>query len=416
MSVISRGVRNAFRNATRTAAIAVILGLSVGLSFVMLIAHESVQSKIDATLASIGDTVEVVPAGYALGSDGEKYLTTVELSRVAHLPDVVNLDEALPGSLRPENTSNQPADTGVLSPGGTGEPVGTVGTNEPTDPANIGASTLTVVAGHVIDGTGNSDDAMISTTMAERNHLKVGSTFSAYGVAFTVKAIFESDTDSGNDTVIVPLSTEQRLTHNDQDVASAVATADSLRDLSAVTGEIAADLGPGADVTSDIAQTNQALAPLDSVESLSLYSLLGATGAAATISFLVMLMIVRERRREVGILKAIGGSSGRIVCQFITEALTLSVLGGAVGLLAGALAAGSITSRLLGNGGGPSSAASLPAVQNPALAHLSQVQATASVLDILVGLGGVLLIAAFGSGAASYLISRIQPAEALRSE
>jgi hypothetical protein len=43
----------------------------------------------------------------------------------------------------------------------------------------IGASTLTVVAGHAIDGTGDSDDAMVSTTMAMRHHLKVGSTFSA---------------------------------------------------------------------------------------------------------------------------------------------------------------------------------------------------------------------------------------------
>jgi ABC-type antimicrobial peptide transport system permease subunit len=50
------------------------------------------------------------------------------------------------------------------------------------------------------------------------------------------------------------------------------------------------------------------------------------------------------------------------------------------------------------------------------LEHLSQVHATATAPDILVGVGGVLLIAAFGSAAASYLISRIQPAEVLRSE
>jgi ABC-type antimicrobial peptide transport system permease subunit len=55
-------------------------------------------------------------------------------------------------------------------------------------------------------------------------------------------------------------------------------------------------------------------------------------------------------------------------------------------------------------------------VQNPALEHLSQVHATAGAPDILVGLAGILLIAAFGSAAATYLISRIQPAEALRSE
>jgi len=67
-------------------------------------------------------------------------------------------------------------------------------------------------------------------------------------------------------------------------------------------------------------------------------------------------------------------------------------------------------------GGGSSSSANQLTVQNPALEHLSQVHATAGAPDILVGLAGILLIAAFGSAAATYLISRIQPAEALRSE
>lgn len=416
MSVVSRGVRNAFRNVTRTIAIVVILGLSIGLSFVMLVGHESVENKIDATLASIGNTVNITPPGAGAGTTNSRYLTTAQLSKVAHLPYVVNLDEALPGTGQPDAKASQPSGGNkALLPNNSTEAVSFVGTNEPANPVNIGASTLTIVAGHAIDGTGASDDAMVSTTMAKGNHLKVGSTFRAYGAMFTVKAIFDSDTDTGNDTVIVPLATEQRLTDQDHDVTSAVATADSLTDLSAVTGEITLALGPAADVTSDIAQGGQALAPLNSVRSLSLYSLSGAVGAAAIISFLVMVMIVRERKREVGILKAIGGPNPRIMGQFITEALTFSLLGGAAGLLAGTLAAGSITSSLIGNSSSSSPADQLT-VQNPALEHLSHVHAAASAPDIVVGLASILLIAAFGSAAASYLITRIQPAEALRSE
>ncbi len=415
VSVVSRGIRNAFRNATRAIAIVVILGLSVGLSFVMLIGHKGVQNKIDDTLASIGNSVNIAPAGAAAGST--KHLTTAQLSKVAHLPYVVNLDEALPDSVQPNDKTNKSAGGGkALLPSNSGEPVSSVGTNEPTDPSNIGASTLTIVAGHVIDGAGDSDDAMVSAAIARKNHLRLGSTFTAYGSVFTVRAIFDSDTGSGNDTVIVPLATEQRLTHQDRDVASAVATADSLTHLSAVTGEITAALGPTADVTSDIAQADQALAPLNSVKSLSLYSLFGAVGAAAVITFLIMVMIVRERKLEVGILKAIGGSNGRILSQFMTEALTFSVLGGAAGLLAGALAASTITSSLVGNSAGSNSSTNGLTVRNPVLEHLSHVHATASVADILVGLAAILLIAASGSAAASYLISRIQPAEALRTE
>jgi putative ABC transport system permease protein len=415
MSVLSRGVRNAFRSPARAVAIVVILGLSIGLSFVMLIGHKSVQNKIDDTLASIGNTVKIAPADDAAGS--ATHLTTAQLSKVAHLPYVVNLDEMLPGSVQPGGKTNKAAgDANVLLPSDSGEPVSSVGTNEPSAPANIGASTLTIANGHVIDGAGDSDDAMVSAAMARENHLRLGSTFTAYGSVFTVRAIFDSDTDSGNDTVIVPLATEQRLTHQDRSVASAVATADSLTRLSAVTSEITAALGPRANVTSDIAQADQALAPLNSVKSLSLYSLFGAVGATAVITFLIMVMIVRERKLEVGILKAIGGSSRRILSQFMTEALTFSVLGGAVGLLVGALAASTITSSLVSNSAGSNSSTNGLTVQNPVLEHLSHVHATASVVDILVGVVGILLIAASGSAAASYLISRIQPAEALRTE
>lgn len=417
MSVVSRGIRNAFRNTTRTIAIVLIVGLSIGLSFVMLIGHKSVQNKIDATLASIGNTVNITPTGYAAGSAAQKYLTTAQLSRVARLAYVVNLDEALPGSVQTEGKTNQPAGGGkVLLPTNSSEPVSFVGTNDPPDPVNIGASILTIVVGHVINGTGDSDDAMVSTTLARKNHLGLGSTISAYGAVFTLKAIFDSDTDNGNDTVIVPLAAEQRLSHRAGEVASAIATVDSLTHLSAVTGEITTALGPAADVTSDIAKASQALAPLNSVKSLSLYSLVGAAGAAAIISLLIMVMIVRERKTEVGILKAIGGPNGRITYQFMTEALTFSVLGGAAGLLAGALAASSITSSLVGNSGNSNSSTDPLAMQNPALEHLSHVHVTASLPDIVIGLAAILLIAAVGSAAASYFITKIEPAEALRSE
>lgn len=407
MSMVSRGVRNAFRSPTRTVAVILILCLTIGLSFVMLVGHKSVDNKIGATLASLGTAINITPTGYATGATNNRYLTSTQLTPVARLPHVASLAEALPDGLRSGPTATETS----LLPASTGERIGFVGTNAPTQPSIVGASTLTIVAGQAIDGSGHSVDAMISTTMARRNHLKVGSTFRAYGAVFTVKATFASDTANGSDTVIVPLATEQRLSHRAGQVISAVATVDSLTNLSAVTAAIAQTLGPAAGVTSDVAQADQALAPLASVKSLSLYSLFGSIGTAAVISFLVMVMTVRERKREVGTMKAIGGSNASIVYQFMTEALTLATLGGAAGILAGALGASSITSSLVSG-----SDKSASPTDNAALRHLTQVHATATVAEVLMGLAGILVIAAFGSAAASYLISRVHPAEALRSE
>ena len=66
-------------------------------------------------------------------------------------------------------------------------------------------------------------------------------------------------------------------------------------------------------------------------------------GSIAGISLLVsgigvmniMLVSVTERAREIGIRRAVGATAGDIVKQFVTEALTLSLFGGVVGIAIG---------------------------------------------------------------------------------
>lgn len=61
--------------------------------------------------------------------------------------------------------------------------------------------------------------------------------------------------------------------------------------------------------------------------------LVGAVGVAN-----IMLIGVLERRSEIGLRRSLGATRGQIRAQFLSEAILLSLLGGAAGVVAGAIA------------------------------------------------------------------------------
>jgi len=480
MNFITFGVRNAFRNMIRSAAIILILGLSIGLCLVMLIAHQAVSNKISSVKSSIGNTITIAPAGFSSFSQANNSLTTSELSKVQSLAHVTSIDETLTdrlttagdvssfsafsGSTSSNNTTSLTSPTtlnangnGSFSGGGArlfisgggqsgGQfqlptnfslPITITGT---TDPTQLNGTSLTISSGKAIDGSVDTDNAMISSAMASKNSLSVGSTFTAYTTTMTVAAIFTSSTQAGNDNVIVALPTEQRLSSQSGDVTSAVATVDSLDNLTSVTNAIKNTLGSSADVTSSEDQANATVQPLNSVKSIALYCLIGAVIAGSVIVLMVMIMIVRERRREIGILKAIGASNLRVILQFMSEALTFTIAGAVIGLIIGVAAGGPVTQTLVsdnsngsstslqvngpggttnvnirgGSGGGGFLRRSfgLGGIRS----NLSDIKTDIGFSILGYGFGAAIIIALVGSASAGWMIARVRPSEVMRTE
>jgi putative ABC transport system permease protein len=453
MNVVTLGVRNAFRNRTRTGAIIAILGLSIGLSLVMLISYQAVQQKISDTKRSIGNTVTIRPAGNTgmIGGNSST-LSADQLDGVKDIDHVSDVTEILTDRLSTEGASEGmpmgggTAKTSLTSPvelkkstnsdgvttysggglmlaGGMPEnfspPITMAGSTNPTAGDTIPeGSAITITDGKAISGTKDADEAMISEAMAKKNNLKVGDTFTAYDTTLTVKALFTAKTEGANNTIIVSMPTQQRLSDRSDQVSTAVATIDSLDNLKAATTALQDKLGTDGDVTSALDQADKALQPLASVKKVALFSLLGSVVAGGVVILMMMIMVVRERRREIGILKAIGASNLRIVLQFMTEALTLTLIGAFIGLVIGVVGGNPITASLVDSSVGdptqPGPMMARPLMVN--VGDLKDIQAHIGASVLLFGLGGALIIAMLSSSFAGWLIAKVRPAEVMRQD
>lgn len=469
MNTLTLGVRNAFRNSVRTGSLIIILGLSIGLCLVMLIAYQAVGAKISQVKASIGNTINISPAGFSSFSDANNGLTTDQLSKVKALAHVATLTETLSDRLTTEGSASFGPDqnagtTSLQSPVKLGENGGTVifrghssmGGELPanfslpvqvlgtTSPGSVNGSALSITSGSAIDGSKDSNDALISSAMASKNSLSAGSAFTAYGSTLTVKGIFTSTSQGQNNTVVLSLPAAQRLSGQGNNVTDATVTVDSLDNLASVTSAVKQTLGNNVDVQSAQDEADAAVQPLQNVQNISLVSLIGAVIAGSVIILLTMVMIVRERRREIGILKAIGASNTRVILQFMSEALTLTIAGALVGVVIGLAGANPVTNMLVSSsassaavdtspkrsgefgasgGQGFRAFAARPITGNVfqrggkgLLNSIDNISVNIGWNILGYGLAAALLIAAIGSAFAGWMIARVKPYEVMRAE
>ena len=240
----------------------------------------------------------------------------------------------------------------------------------------------------------------------------VGRQIQINGVSFTVIGVLESKGSAGfgsaDDMLLIPLQTGYSRLFGGQAVHSGKRLISGIS-LSAFQADQVDSLVSRVEYTLrklhtltltdnlgfTVSSQSQMLSSLSSISS----TLTALLGAIAAISLLVggigimniMLVSVRERTREIGLRKAVGARRNIILMQFLIETLTLSVVGGLLGILLGWTIASLVSASGL-------------------------ITAQVTFSNILLAFGSAALIGLFFGIYPAYQAAGLRPIEALRYE
>jgi putative ABC transport system permease protein len=145
-----------------------------------------------------------------------------------------------------------------------------------------------------------------------------------------------------DDTIILPLATVQRRVTGHQRVGTLLVSMADGTDTERVKASITEllrerrKLATGNDDNFNVLDTRQ-IAETVSGTSKVMTTLLGAVAAVSLLVggigiMNIMLVSVTERTREIGLRLAIGALEREVLLQFLIEAVTLSMLGGLIGI------------------------------------------------------------------------------------
>lgn len=441
MSLLLRSLRNLVRSPLRTILMVVLLAACIGLALTMATVHAATRSELGNIGGQIGTEITVRSAGSFGGMGGGEPLdvdSVDQLSGIEHVASVQatvqtqytgdSLESGVdagtigtPPGQRPQgsDSSGMPAaPSGRFTRG-----IQVMGVSAAADsPTLMGGGTFELVEGSYLTSD-YADEMVVGQALAEANSLTVGSTVDMEGTELVVVGIYDSGTVFANNTIVMPIQTAERVFDLDG-VTSVIVVADDVDNVEAVVQGIREVFDEDtADVTTAEDMYRRIGGSVDATESASNIGMIVAFVVAGVVVLFSVVLMIRQRVKEIGIMKAIGASNWRIGLQFSLETLVVSVVGAVIGALityplaqkvADLMTGGSSTGAAgPGTGGGPGGPGGMFAEVGGRVAGLN---VTVSPTIFLWALAVAALLAVLASVLPAWYIARVRPAEVLRNE
>lgn len=323
-------------------ALAVVL--SVAFVAGSLIFSDTVTRTFDRLFASTSADVTVEPRQDLKSSVPTGAVQTLSASLAARLARVDGVAAAHP-DVGVENITVVDSQNKSVGPT-TGAP--TIATDwNPTD-----RSPVSLTSGHAPRGAG---EALLDADTADKKHLGIGDTLTVLAQPGTFRveivgiATFRTTNPGAALVFLDPktagkqlLGSAQRATSISLDAARGVTDAE-------LKGRVDAALDGGGpyDVKTADEQAKSAAADLGGFLDVIKYVMLGFAGIAVLVGVFLIVntfsMLIAQRTRELGLLRALGADRRQVRRSVLTEAVLLGLVGSTLGLAAGiGLAAGLI--------------------------------------------------------------------------
>ncbi len=184
-----------------------------------------------------------------------------------------------------------------------------------------------------------TDQVLVGAAAAARHRLKVGQTIKIKGQKFKVAGILKSAGSQEDEPVYIDLGRAQKIFRQPAQFSIIEVSAWCYNcPINVIVGQASEKL-PHAQVSAvrQVAQTRNKVLKQFEIFAAALSVVMVAVGGL--IIFTNMLAAVRERRREIGIFRAIGFRRSNILEIILFETVIVSLVGGIAGYLLGVLSA-----------------------------------------------------------------------------